>query len=104
MPVYKRLMRDEEIGPDTALVQGALALDAAGVIAERQSDVEGLLNVAAMWMKLTDTIVSFSEHVEAQEARDPEKNGELVKSSGKIEMGFQKTVAEETIIVEEDDE
>jgi hypothetical protein len=97
--IYKKLVRGEDIGAETGLIQSAYALDAAAVTAERQNDVEGMLNVAAMWMKFTDTIVNFHEHVET------EKEGEMIKTAeAKIEIGFQRSPAEEPIVVEEEDE
>lgn len=88
---YKSLPRDSDIDPKVALFQGALALDAAAETAEKINDVEGLLNVAAMWMKFSEQIEGFAEKVEetAEEAELKAREGEIVKATAnKIEMGF----------------
>lgn len=108
--VYRKLPRNSVIDPEVALLQGAGALDAAGVIAENMSDVEGLLNVAAMWMKFGEHIQGFVEKVEEAEkkAENAAREGEIVKvTTPKIEMGFQCEKPEadpEEITVEEGEE
>lgn len=104
--VYKSLPKDSIIDPETALLQGAAALDAAGVVAEKMSDVEGLLNVAAMWMKFGEQIQGFVEKVEEadKKAEEKAKEGEIVRTNpGKIDMGFRPP-SEPEIIVEEGEE
>lgn len=89
---YKSLPKDAQIDPEVALLQAASTLDVAGETAERMSDVEGLLNVAAMWMKFGEQIQTFAEKVEEAEkkAEHAAKEGEIVKTSQpKIEVGFQ---------------
>jgi len=104
---YKSLPKDSDIDPEVALLQGATALDVAGEIAERMNDVEGLLNVAAMWMKFSEQIQEFGEKVEEAEkkAENKAKEGEIVKTSTpKIEVGFQCEPDPEEIIVEDGEE
>lgn len=104
---YKALLKDSDIDPEVALLQGALALDAAGERAEVMNDVEGLLNVAAMWMKFSETIHGFAEKVQqAQEKADLKaREGEMIKTTDpKIDVGFQRSVPDvEPIVVEEDE-
>lgn len=106
---YKPLPKESHIDPEVALLQGALALDAAGEMAEKLNDVEGLLNVSAMWMKFSETIHGFAEAVEkAEEKADLKaKEGEMVKNSQpKIDMGFQRAPEpeEEPIMANEEEE
>lgn len=91
---YKPLSPKAEIDAEMALLQAVSALDAAAETAEKVNDVEGLLNTAAMWMKMSGTIGHFAEAVAEAEKE------EVVKTSPRIEMGF--CAAE--IIAEEDDE
>lgn len=101
---YKALPRDAEIDPEVALLQGASALDAAAEVAEKLNDVEGLLNVSAMWMKFSESIQGFTDRLEeaAAKAEHKAKEGEIVRTStSKIEMGFQ---PEPAIIIEENEE
>lgn len=88
---YKPLPRSVNIGVDTLMVQAASTLDAASEVAETQNDVEGLLNVAAMWMKM-------AEGMDIMMQNRPPMEDESVKSST-IKTGFQKT----DIIVEEEE-
>lgn len=105
---YKALPKESEVNPEVALLQGALALDAAAEMAEKLNDVEGMLNVAAMWMKFSEGLHGFIE--KAQEAEEKaelkDKEGEMVKTiASKIEVGFQGSKPEaDPITVEEEDE
>jgi hypothetical protein len=105
---YKPLPRDSHIDPEVALLQAASAMDAAGEMAEKLNDIEGLLNVAAMWMKFSEDIHGFAEAVEkAEEKADLKaREGEMVKSSSsKIDMGFRpSTPDEEPIVIVEEEE
>lgn len=107
MARYKALRRDADIDPEVALIQGALALDAAGEIAEKTNDVEGMLNVAAMWMKFGESIQTFAEKAEedAEKAELKAREGEVVKSgAGKIEMGFQRFIEQPEPVIAEEEE
>lgn len=53
---YKALPVACDITQETVLLQAVRALDCAALAAEKTSDVEGLLNVAAMWMKFTESL------------------------------------------------
>lgn len=101
MPIYKPLKANAEIDAETALLQAAAALDAAGHTAEKVNDVEGLMNVAAMWMKMSDTITNFTEYVEQKVGE--QGGSDVFKTSPKIEVGFQRAPVEPEIIVEEEE-
>lgn len=95
---YKALSKDSEIDPEVALLQSISALDAAGVKAQLMSDVDGLLNVAAGWMKISEVIQAFAE-----KAEEVIENARVEET--KIEMGFQAARPEvEPITVEEDED
>jgi hypothetical protein len=102
MTRYKALPTKGDLGPEEALLQAANALDAAGMEAERRGDIEGMLNVGAMWMKLSEEIMSFSHAAEA--AEEKEKTGELVKADSKIETGFQRGPSDEDVIIAEEED
>lgn len=102
---YKTLPKGVEIGPEEALLQSASAIDAAGAMAEQNRDVEGLLEVAALWMKFCEGIVGFSEKVEEAQDKQELKEKELVK--GNTRVGFclpEPDSDDEGITVEEDDD
>jgi hypothetical protein len=88
---YKGLSKDAEVDEKSSLLQATFALDAAGEVAERTNDVEGLLNVAAMWMKVGEAVGQFAPVVPLG------KEGLSVTT---IPTGFQRS----DIIIEEDDE
>lgn len=94
---YKPLPKNSDIDSEVALLQGLLALDTAGEVAEKLNDVEGLIQVSAMWMKYSETIHGFAEAAA--------RGGETVSISGdpKFRTGFQAAPVEE-IIFEEDEE
>ena len=96
--VYRALKKDAEIDSEMALVQAAGALDAAGLVAEKLNDAEALLNVAAMWMKFSESVLGFAEHQHGQEENP-------LAANPKINVGFQRApVVEPEIIVEEDED
>lgn len=78
---YKSLPASVDIDPEVALLQAVRALDAAAETAERINDVEGLLNTAAMWMKLSGSIEIVAED-------DPKY---VRTTEAKFETGFQRT-------------
>jgi len=87
-----------DIGPEESLVQTAYALDAAGVMAEKLNDVEGMLAVGAMWMKLGETISNMV-------VVEPEpKPSDIIGSNHKTGVGFQAAPVEQddAIIIEEE--
>lgn len=99
MSKYKAFSASADLGPDDALLQAASALDAAGTEADKKGDVDALLNVSAMWIKLSEAILEYSKAVESAEP-----GGSLVKSqSGRLETGFQRSVQKDDIIVEEEE-
>ena len=93
---YKPMPKDSDIGPEETLVQTAYALDAAGVMAEKLNDVEGMLSVGAMWMKLGETI---SNMIVAEE-----KPKEVIGSKHATGVGFQAAPEKfDGIIIEEEE-
>src|SRR4051794_13731362 len=97
MTVYRPIKRNADIDAEVALIQAATALDAAGVVAETTNDVEGLLNVVAMWMKYGEALTNFTEYVESQGATK-----QVVKE---VQTGFQRSVpVEPNITVEENED
>lgn len=84
--------KEFDIGPEESLIQAAYALDAAGVMAQKQGDVEGMLAVGAMWMKFGEEIVKFSVDEESRAA-------EIVGGrEPKMQMGFQGAPVDEITI------
>lgn len=82
---YKILPKDAEIDPEVALLQSALAVDAAIKMAEANRDVDGMLNGSALWLKISESIHDFSDRVLKAE----QEHEEVVKAgTSKIEMGF----------------
>lgn len=80
---YKALGPKEDVDPEKCLLQAAQALDAAAEVAEVTNDVEGLLNVSAMWIKFSESVSSFAEFASSHPGEDHE-------SKSKIETGFQR--------------
>jgi hypothetical protein len=79
---YKVSRITDEISPEVTLIQAASALDAAAETAEKMNDVEGLLQTAGMWIKLSSTIMDFASAFPTVEHE--EKIGEP-----KMSVGFQ---------------
>jgi len=79
---YKVSGTKDEISPEVSLIQAASALDAAAETAERMNDVEGLLQAAGMWMKLSDTIIQFATNL-------PVEHEEKISEPKKMSIGFQ---------------
>lgn len=90
--MYKPLPKDADIDPEVALLQSASALDAAGRMAEKLNDVEGMLNVAAMWIKFGEGVYELTSKTE----EDLDKAVEAGKAArAKIDVGFQVTREED---------
>jgi hypothetical protein len=66
---YKPMARDAEVNEASSILQAVYALDAAGVVAETTNDVEGLLNVAAMWMKLGEAAGQFMPMIDSDKEK-----------------------------------
>ena len=74
-----------DIDSQTCLVQAANALDAAAERAEATNDVEGLLNVSAMWMKFSETVENFANYKQEQIISE-----QMAQTSpGQFQTGFQ---------------
>lgn len=94
---YKALPEDNDIGPEESLIQAANAFDAAGLMAQKQGDVEGMLAVGAMWMKFGESISNFG----VEEA----KAAEILRGNEpKMQLGFQGQPVDEITIEGEVDE
>lgn len=93
---YKSIPNEFDIGPEESLIQAAYAFDAAGTMAQKQGDIEGMLAVGAMWMKFGEVITGFA----AEEA----KAEILGNKEPKMQMGFQGAPVDEITIEGEIDE
>lgn len=87
MARYKAIGPHAEIDTEVALLQTAACLDAAAIVAERMNDVEGLMNVAAMWMRYGEALTNFTEYAEQQDAA----RKQIVYQSPKLSTGFQRS-------------
>lgn len=47
----------DELSPQVAWVQAAIALDIAGLIAQKREDIEGLCNVASLYTDLAQSMI-----------------------------------------------
>lgn len=83
---YKPTGPRQDIDAQVCLVQAASALDAAAERAEQTNDVEGLLNVSAMWIKFSETVENFLAYSHELAASDG--------SEPKITTGFQASAKE----------
>lgn len=74
-----------DIDSQTCLIQAASALDAAAERAEQSNDVEGLLNVSAMWIRFSETVENFNNYQKEQVVVD-----HLTETkTGNFQTGFQ---------------
>jgi len=78
---YKSSGIRDEINPELTLIQAASALDAAAETAEKLNDVEGLLQAAGMWIKLSDTIMQLTSSLPVEH--------EAKSNDPKVSVGFQ---------------
>lgn len=81
-----------DIDAQTCLVQAASALDAAAERAEQSNDVEGLLNVSAMWIRFSETVENFSNYKQEQVVGD----NLTQMAPGQFQTGFQGSAKEKT--------
>jgi hypothetical protein len=97
---YKVLPSNAEIDPEVALLQSALAVDAAIKLAEANRDVDGMLNGSALWLKISESIHDFSDRVQKAE----QEHEEIVKAGiSKIQTGFCVPDPESADIIAEED-
>lgn len=83
---YKPLPQKAEINFAQMMTQAVSTLDAAAEVAERMNDTEGLINVAAMWVKMADIL----DGIVAEGILSPfPEDGD--KTIPKVPTGFQKT-------------
>lgn len=78
---YKATGPKDQIDAELCLVQAASALDAAAERAEQVNDVEGLLNVSAMWIKFSEAVENFARYKQEESPQEIE--------GGKLATGFQ---------------
>lgn len=83
---YKPLPQKADINFAQMMTQAVSTLDAAAEVAERMNDAEGLINVAAMWIKMADIL----EGIVAEGMLSPFPEDED-KAMMKVPTGFQKT-------------
>lgn len=95
---YKALSKNCDIDSEVALLQGLLALDAAGEVAEKLNDVEGLIQISAMWMKYSETIHGYAEAGEAA------RQSISISGDPKFRTGFQSSSSEEITFEEEQED
>lgn len=82
---YKPLPQKADINFLQMMTQAVSTLDAAAEVAERTNDVEGLINTAAMWMKMADIV----EGIVAESMLGPFPDDDD-KSRPRVPTGFQK--------------
>lgn len=63
------------LSPETAFVQASAALDVAGMLAQRQDDIEGLTAVAALYLNLADKLMTGPEIEEEEEVAEKQPLG-----------------------------
>jgi hypothetical protein len=83
------------LSPETAFIQAANALDVAGTLAIQHNDVEGISNVAALYIELATRLMGGGDEEEDDEDVDHEA------LARKAPLGFSPAVTPEIIPVEE---
>ena len=78
---YKPMNKKGDINAEDMLIQGAFALDEATQLAAKNNDVESLMSLTALWVKMSEEFHIFAagampDHAPAQ---------------SKIATGFQKS-------------
>lgn len=86
----------EILSPETAFVQAANALDVAGMLAVKQDDVEGISNVAALYIELATRLMGGVPDEEEEEEVDHEA------LARKVPLGFRPFLDVEEIIPDEE--
>lgn len=87
------------LSPEVAFVQAAAALDVAGTLAQKKEDVEGMNNVAALYLELASRLMGG---VPDDDEDDEEIDEEAL--ARKIPLGFCPQVVEEEEIVPDEEE
>jgi hypothetical protein len=85
------------LSPEVAFVQAARALDVAGMLAQRREDIEGLANVAALYIELSGRMMGG-----APDDEDEEVDHEAL--ARKRPLGFAPDPGPEIIPVELEEE
>lgn len=88
----------EILSPETAFVQAANALDVAGMLAVKQDDVEGISNVAALYIELATRLMGG---VPDEEEDDEEIDHEAL--ARKVPLGFRPCLEEEEEIIPDEE-
>lgn len=89
----------EFLSPETAFVQAANALDVAGMLAIKQDDVEGISNVAALYIELGTRLMGG---VPEGDEEDEEIDHEAL--ARKVPLGFRPHPTKEIVPDEEENE
>lgn len=87
----------EILSPETAFVQAASALDVAGMLAVKHDDVEGMSNVAALYIELATRLMGGVPEEEDDEEIDHEA------LARKVPLGFRPCLNEEEEIIPEEE-
>lgn len=88
------------LSPETAFIQAANALDVAGMLAIKQDDVEGMSNVAALYIELGTRLMGGN----AEEEDDDEDDVDESALARKVPLGFSPTCSPEIIPIEIEEE
>lgn len=88
----------EILSPETAFVQAANALDVAGMLAVKQDDVEGISNVAALYIELATRLMGGVPDEEEEEEVDHDA------LARKVPLGFRPCLVEDEEIIPDDEE
>lgn len=94
---YKSMPRTGNVSSEIALIQGLHTLDAAATVAEQTQDVEGLLNVAAMWMRFGEVMDAYANGVQ------PSGTEDKVFVERQFETGFGISHHEDEIAADEEE-
>lgn len=87
----------EILSPETAFVQAANALDVAGMLAVKQDDVEGISNVAALYIELATRLMGGVPEDDEEEDIDEEA------LARKVPLGFRPCLVEDEIVPDEEE-
>lgn len=82
------------LSPETAFIQAANALDVAGALAIQHNDVEGISNVAALYIELATRLMGEAAE---EEGDDEEVDHEAL--ARKAPLGFSPAAVEQPEII-----
>lgn len=73
------------LSPETAFIQAANALDVAGAMAIQHNDVEGISNVAALYLELATRLMGGNGEEEEHDHEDEEEKPQFGFSANVVE-------------------